>query len=366
MWHLTVNTNKTKIVIFSKGKVKKYPVFRFGDTEIDVISDYVYLGTTFNFNNSFNKAICKQVNQARRAMFSLIAKAKRFSLPIDLQLELFNQLVAPILLYGSEVWGFSNMAHINSFYLKFCKQLLRVNASTANCMVYGELGTCSLSKSIENRMVNFWASIVHGKSHKLTNTVYRLLKVMYDTGVYKSPWMCKIKTILDSSGMSNLWHIGTNFNKTWLKNAMQLRLSDIYAQNTMIEIQENSHCVNYRIFKKSPTLENYRIHLDPYDRINLCRFRCGNHSLPIVTGRYQNVAREARYCDLCPGNHIGDEFHYILECSFFINERKKYIKRHYYLRPNVFKMDMLFNTNNVKELSNLAKFCHHVMLKFKT
>ena len=58
--HNTVNPNKTKIVIFSRGKVRKYPVFTFGDDHIEVVSDYVYLGTTFNYNGQFKKAICKQ------------------------------------------------------------------------------------------------------------------------------------------------------------------------------------------------------------------------------------------------------------------------------------------------------------------
>ena len=29
-WHLTVNTTKTKIVIFSRGKVRRHPTFLFG------------------------------------------------------------------------------------------------------------------------------------------------------------------------------------------------------------------------------------------------------------------------------------------------------------------------------------------------
>ena len=76
LWHLTVNTAKTKIVIFSRGKVQIYPKFSFGDSELDVVNDYVYLGTTFNYNGLFNKAICKQITQARRAMYSLIESEK--------------------------------------------------------------------------------------------------------------------------------------------------------------------------------------------------------------------------------------------------------------------------------------------------
>ena len=42
-------------------------------------------------------------------MYSLIKKSRSLLLPIDLQIELFDKLVKPILLYGSEVWGFGTL-----------------------------------------------------------------------------------------------------------------------------------------------------------------------------------------------------------------------------------------------------------------
>ena len=80
-WQLTVNTDKTKIVIFSRGKVRNFPEFTFGERKLEVVDDYVYLGVTFNYNGLFNKAILKQVNQARRAMYGLIAKCKKIKSP---------------------------------------------------------------------------------------------------------------------------------------------------------------------------------------------------------------------------------------------------------------------------------------------
>jgi hypothetical protein len=64
---------------------------------------------------------------------------------LDIQLELFDALVKPILLYGSEVWGFQNMVNIERVHLKFMKRILAVNKSTTSSMVYGELGRMSLA-----------------------------------------------------------------------------------------------------------------------------------------------------------------------------------------------------------------------------
>ena len=146
-WFLHVNTSKTKVVIFSRGKIRKIPIFTFENDIVEVVDEYVYLGTTFNYNNKFRKAQVKQLNQARRAMYSLLSKTYQLHLPIDLLIELFDQLVLPILLYGSEVWGFDIIKDL---------EILNVKKSTANCMVLGELGRLKLEKYIESRMINFW------------------------------------------------------------------------------------------------------------------------------------------------------------------------------------------------------------------
>ena len=66
------------------------------------------------------------------------------NLPIDLQLDLFDKLVTPILLYGSEIWAYKNN-DIEKHHLRYCKYILSVNKSTTSSMVYGELGRYPLN-----------------------------------------------------------------------------------------------------------------------------------------------------------------------------------------------------------------------------
>ena len=107
-WALNVNIDKTKVIIFSKGKIKKFKSFKFGNNTINVVDDYVYLGTTFNYNGTFNKAKAKQALQAKKATFSLITKIKQLNLTFETSIELFERLIIPVLLYGSEIWGYEN------------------------------------------------------------------------------------------------------------------------------------------------------------------------------------------------------------------------------------------------------------------
>ena len=49
-WQLQVNTTKTKVMIFSRGRVKKAPTFLFGSEALEIVHEYTYLGTTFSCN----------------------------------------------------------------------------------------------------------------------------------------------------------------------------------------------------------------------------------------------------------------------------------------------------------------------------
>ena len=86
-------------------------------------------------------------------MFSLLSKCQSFSVPLDLQCEIFDKLVVPILLYGSEVWGFGSNAVAERVRLKFCKYILKLKKSIANCMMYGELGRFPIDIAIKTRMI---------------------------------------------------------------------------------------------------------------------------------------------------------------------------------------------------------------------
>ena len=79
MWQLTVNTEKTEVVIFPRAKVKNFPAFVYGHKHIEVVDDYVYLGCTFRYNGNFHKAIAKQVSHAKKAYCSLMKKASNLN-----------------------------------------------------------------------------------------------------------------------------------------------------------------------------------------------------------------------------------------------------------------------------------------------
>ena len=119
---MMMNTNNPKIIIFSRGKVRRFTTFKYGCDIIEVVHEYVYLGVKMNFNNTFAKDMKKQFDQARRTELSLLFKARNLDLPIDIQTKLFESIICPRLLYGSEVWGFPKSDMLEILYIHFFKK----------------------------------------------------------------------------------------------------------------------------------------------------------------------------------------------------------------------------------------------------
>ena len=127
---------------------------------MEIVDSYKYLGIYFLYNGKFTVAINELCTMAERAMYSLYKKSRSLNLPIDIQFNLFDRVVLPIMLYSCEVWGFSNLSPLESLHRKFCKMALKLRSSTPNIMIYGETGRFPLEVLIKIRMINYWSRLV--------------------------------------------------------------------------------------------------------------------------------------------------------------------------------------------------------------
>ncbi|KAJ8025590.1 hypothetical protein HOLleu_33185 [Holothuria leucospilota] len=88
--------------------------------------------------------------------------------------------------------------------------------------------------------------------------MYKFLRILHDKNIYKSPWMSRIKSIFEKTGMPFIWNYNYNSIETnWLDKTIGLRLNDIYTQDWISDVNNNSQCKNYRIFKQDLKLEKY-------------------------------------------------------------------------------------------------------------
>ena len=118
---------------------------------------------------------------------------------------------------------------------------------------------------------------------------------------------------------------------------------------------KNSQCKVYRMFKSEIKLEKYLVEFKDKDRVILSKFRCRNHKFPVTGNRFTEVDQNELKCDLCNRNDLGDEFHYLLECPHFQNERKEYLGRPCFNnKANVYVVYSMFNDKKTVKIKKYA------------
>ena len=79
-------------------------------------------------------------------------------------------------------------------------------------------------------------------------------------------------------------------------------------------------------------------------------------AVTITVGRWTNVERHNRLCQLCQSREIGDEFHYVLiQCPNFVTDRKNLIPKYFFNRPNTLKLSSLFKKKKPETIRKLCK-----------
>ena len=350
-----MNGSKIKVVIFARGKSRKdNDVFMYEGSILETVDDYTYLGVIFNYNGSFCKARKKRYDQASRAMYGLLKHC-------------FDRMVLPILLYGCELWGFEDISILERIHLKFCKYLLNVSKFTPSCMIYNELGRFPIIVSVIERVLNYWAKLESPMSeNKWSGLLYRIVRDQHDHGYLKSKWCTFVQSNLNNCGLGFLWIEKKPISLPWFKCKIKQSLSDQYRQNVINDINEHPKCIIYRAFCDTNRFEiqDYLLKLPDFLVKTLISFRLGNNKLPGVLGRIRNNDPEDRTCQLCEKNEIGDEFHYLLDCPHFHEQRLRFLGHYYSHHPNIIKFNKIMCQTSMGKIKKLASFCYTIQRSF--
>lgn len=157
---LSVNTGKTKIVVFRNGGCVRGAVrirdsdgqqsmsagFFYGNQIIDVVSDYTYLGVVMASSSLGLRAALNAMDKARRAsgvIISILASASADSW--STVLKLYQSMMIPTALYAAPVWALRYCDLIESVQVGFFKKILLLPRNSPNAMVRLEVGVLKLT-----------------------------------------------------------------------------------------------------------------------------------------------------------------------------------------------------------------------------
>ena len=119
---LSINLAKTKVLtnISNLGEIK------LGDTKIEKVQEYRYLGQIISFDNKIEKELKVRRNNAWKAFWAQKHILKS-NLKLKTKIRIFESTVIPVLLYGAQTWALTD------------KQLKKLQV-TQNLMVRSLLG----------------------------------------------------------------------------------------------------------------------------------------------------------------------------------------------------------------------------------
>ena len=160
---LTLNIEKTKVIIFNRSGRHIRRNFYFGNDKIETTRQYKYLGFLVTPSGEITSGLKDLKDRAHKAFYSMKFKLGHlFRRNPSITIKLFNALVKPILLYASDFWGILKLPlnnPVENVHMSFCKQLLGVQKQTTNIGVLLELGQIPLSIYAKKMAIKNWVRI---------------------------------------------------------------------------------------------------------------------------------------------------------------------------------------------------------------
>jgi hypothetical protein len=360
---MSVNLNKTKVVVFRKGgPLRYYERWYLNGKEIECVNSYKYLGITFSSNNTWGKATSTLAQQGLKTLAGIRTISYNVgNMPFIPYFKLINTCLSPVLLYGSEVWGSKPYDVIEAINVKACKQFMMVSSKTTNAAVLGDCGRYPLFISIVMRLISYWLRILQMSSDRYPYKCFQMLHYLDTTG--HSNWASGVKNVLFKFGFGIVWisqDVGSVNN---FLQQLSERLHDISSQEWFTKACSLSKLRTYVEFKSLLCPEQYLLEVTiPCHRRALSRLRCSNHSLIIESGRYHNIDVDDRICQLCDTDEIEDEYHFVLVCPLFIDIRN-HLPQQYTVNSSRDKFYSLMSSNKSSTIKSLAFYVYNAFLR---
>ena len=338
-WKLSVNIDKTKVMIFNKsGRLLSNYSFKFDTHDIQLCQEYSYLGIVFTPSGSFTKAIKLLYEKASKAFFKI--RTHLYDSSASCGSKLFFSLIRPILCYGCEVWspyllkGLNNdnfikiCDKINSetLHVKLCKLILGVHRKASNNAVRGELGSYPLLLFMLSLSLKYWWKL---NNDCMFGTKSLVIKALIENRKLQTnnyfTWSNGIKSICNLINQSDVWDKPNILCKSTLTNVVLTQLQHVYSDKWYFCVTNNSPKLRtYCTYKANFEQENYVNFLNKAARSAFCKLRISAHKLMIETGRYvvPKIPPENRLCQVCNLKEVEDEFHFVMRCRLLEQPRQ--------------------------------------------
>ena len=350
---LTVNTKKTKCVIFNPtgwGPLR-FPKIRFkiNNQLLENVDRYTYLGLVFKPSGAVDTAAKELLSKANRAYFSLSSLLfENKKMKVDRAIDLFDSLVTPVSLYSSQFWSvlslpasaFTSVQNLMKAWevfipetvnQRFCRLILSLHKKTSRLAVLGELSRYPLLITSLVQSIKYKWTILN-KCDK-SSVLYAAVNEMEQFSASNIDcWVHRIKQIESLCKIKSFpGYTKINVVKTSIERTLQ-SIFDRFYIDQINECKIGDDMINHNKLRLYATVKG-SFKREPYidlvqsrnQRAWLSRLRSSAHHLEIEQGRWNKTPISERFCKLCKSGKIGDEFHAVMDCEIFNIKRACFI-----------------------------------------
>ena len=124
------------MVYTNGGRLSSSEKWVFNNERLEVVKGFQYVGVFLSQQLSFPKMASEQAVTGKRVLISLLSRLYKFGqLNQKSYFKIFDTKIAPILTYGSEIWGTEEHKSIESIQVYACKRYMCVPQKTTNIAV---------------------------------------------------------------------------------------------------------------------------------------------------------------------------------------------------------------------------------------
>ena len=192
-WRMTLNLSKSKRVHFRNvNEEKSHYSFIYGDSELDMVDRYKYLGIVVNEHLDFSVTAAVLAGSAGRALGSLYSKYKlNKGFGYDTYTKLYHSGIVPILDYCSSLWGFCNLDKIDTVQNRAIRLYLGVHKFAPNLSINADMGWIPSKIRRHIEMLRLWNRLLKMEDHRLTKKGF-----CCDKNLKRFNWCSEIHKIL--------------------------------------------------------------------------------------------------------------------------------------------------------------------------
>ena len=282
---------------------------------LTIVSEYKYLGVILDDHLKYTVCSKTLADSGGRALSAVVSKFKQFKdIGYGCYTKMFDACVAPVLDYGSGIWGKAKVNHSDIIQNKAYRYFLGVHNFTPVAAMQADMGWLPCKQRKYLKMLRFWNRLINMQDDRLTKQIFNV-QYQHET---PNSWCTNVKDIFSILGKVNMYNQKLPCN---LKE-----IEDLLYENAEKEwkevVEKKPKLRTFKTFKRDCKTSDYvKWTINRFDRSLFAKFRSGILQLRVESGRFNNIKLEDRICELCDDQKIEDEFHFLCVCQKYSDLR---------------------------------------------